>query len=67
MKEIKTEKQYKKALSDVSALIRVGEDKLTEAEAKRIDIMANAIQEYEAIHYPLYPVPKAITGTVELL
>jgi len=65
MKTIKNEREYNKALADVYALMRKGEDNLTDAEAAGIEIIAKAIQDYETIHYP-FPAPKTITEMVAL-
>jgi|GEM_PF-2991221 len=45
--------KYNRALSDMDILMRKGADNLTEAEARRIEVMAMAIQDYETMHYPI--------------
>src|SRR5690606_37815295 len=52
-------------LYNVYALMSKGEDNLTDAEAKRIETMAESIQDYEAIHYP-FPMPTTIREMIEL-
>lgn len=65
MKKITTKKAYEKALNDVHGLMKKGEKNLTDKEVALIAKNANAIQEYENIHYP-FPLPKTIAEMVEL-
>jgi HTH-type transcriptional regulator/antitoxin HigA len=65
MKNITTEKGYKKALADVYKLMSKGENNITDKEAAIITEMANAIQVYEKVHYP-FPMPKTLNEMVEL-
>lgn len=65
IKKLTTKHEYNNALSDVNALMKKGEKNLTDKELTLIAKKANAIQEYENIHYP-FPLPKTITKMVEL-
>lgn len=65
MKYITTEKEYKKALAGVYALMNKGENNITNKEADTITEMAKAIQGYEKVHYP-FPMPKTLSEMVEL-
>ena len=65
MKKITTEKAYQKALTDVYNLMKKGENKIGGKDAKDISALANAIQDYEKIHYP-FPMPKTIHEMIEL-
>ena len=65
MKRITSEKAYQKALDEVNALMKKGEDNVTDQEAEFIAETAQAIQAYEAVHYP-FPAPKTLSEMVEL-
>jgi antitoxin component HigA of HigAB toxin-antitoxin module len=65
MKKITTEKAYSKALSEVYELMKKGENNITQKDAGSIAAMANAIADYEKIHYP-FPMPKTISEIIEL-
>jgi antitoxin component HigA of HigAB toxin-antitoxin module len=65
MKTLKTEKDYQDALKELHALMKKGEDKISEAEADKIESLALSIQAFEKIYYP-FPIPKTIPEMVEL-
>lgn len=65
MKNLKTEKDYQRALSEPDILIEKGEDNITDSEAEKIEAPALSIQAYEKIFYP-FPMPKTISEMVEL-
>lgn len=65
MEAITTEKAYQKALKEIYNLMSVGEEKTSDAEAKKIQAKALQIQAYEQKHYP-FPMPESITDIVEL-
>ena len=49
---IQTEAEYQAALSAVLALMKKGEENVSDAESERIENIALGIQAYETIHYP---------------
>ena len=65
MKNLKTEKDYQKALSELDNLMKKGEEKITDSESEKIESLALSIQAYEKIYYP-FPMPKTISEMVEL-
>lgn len=65
MKELTSEKEYKKALTAVNKLMQKGENNLSEKDTSKIEAMAQSIQNYERIHYP-FPFPKTLGEMVEL-
>jgi|GEM_PF-4719381 len=44
---------YSLAMSEIDALSRKGFDNLTESEERRLDELTDAVEKYEAIHYPM--------------
>lgn len=44
---------YSLAMSQIETLSRKGFDNLTESEEKRLDELTEAVEKYEAIHYPM--------------
>lgn len=64
MKAIKSEKEYEDALEEVNELMKKGDDHISDEEADRVELLALAIQAYEAIHYP-FPIPKSVPEMVE--
>jgi HTH-type transcriptional regulator/antitoxin HigA len=65
MKTIKTEAQYKKAMSQILTLMNKGEGNLTKTEAVQLREMALAAQTYEKSIYTVPP-PQTIEGMIEL-
>jgi antitoxin component HigA of HigAB toxin-antitoxin module len=54
MKDIKTENQYKKAMSEILTLMNKGEGNLTAKETIRLRKMALAVQAYEKLTYAIH-------------
>jgi antitoxin component HigA of HigAB toxin-antitoxin module len=65
MEAITNEIEYNNALNKIHLLMKKGEDNLTDADAESITNLANKIQAFEKVHYPL-PMPKTIADMVEL-
>ncbi|MBO9572691.1 MAG: helix-turn-helix domain-containing protein [Chitinophagaceae bacterium] len=65
MKNINTETEYKKAMSEILKLMNKGEDNLTKTEALKIKVMAASAQAYEQRIYTIEP-PKTLEGMIEL-
>lgn len=65
MKTIKTEAQYKKAMSEILTLMNKGEGNLSRAEGTKLREMALAAQAYEKSIYTIPP-PQTIEGMIEL-
>ena len=65
MKNLKTEKDYQKALSELDILMKIGEEKITDSQSEKIESLALSIQAYEKVYYP-FPMPKTISEMVEL-
>ncbi len=59
MKVIQTEIDYNNSLEQVYSLMKKGEKNLTEIELQTITETANAIKQFEAVHYP-FPTPQTI-------
>ena len=64
MEAIKSEKEYENALEEVNNLMKKGDEHISDEEADRVEILALAIQAYEAIHYP-FPMHKSVPEMVE--
>ena len=65
MKTIKTEAQYKKAMSEILTLMNKGEGNLSKTETNKLREMALAAQAYEKSIYTIPP-PQTIEGMIEL-
>jgi HTH-type transcriptional regulator/antitoxin HigA len=65
MKTIKTEAQYKKAMSEILALMNKGEANLSKKDTAKLREMALAAQTYEKSIYTIPP-PQTIEGMIEL-
>lgn len=64
METLRSEKEYEASLEELNVLMKKGEEKISDAEADRIETLALAIEAYEDIHYP-FPMPKSIPEIVE--
>ncbi|HEX3934345.1 MAG TPA: helix-turn-helix domain-containing protein [Puia sp.] len=62
---IATEKEYVAAMNKLDALMKKGENKLTNKEAEDIRTLALAAQAYEKSIYTI-PTPKTLLGLIEL-
>ncbi|MHA4807132.1 helix-turn-helix domain-containing protein [Flavitalea flava] len=65
MKTLKTEAQYKKAMSEILAIMNKGEANLSKAESDKLRNMALSAQAYEKSIYTIPP-PSTIEGMIEL-
>lgn len=63
--KVETEKQYNAAIKKIDALMKKGENNLTDQEAGELRILALAVQEYEKTIYTI-PAPKTLEGLIEL-
>jgi HTH-type transcriptional regulator / antitoxin HigA len=63
--KIENEKQYNTVMKKIDALMRKGEQKITEEEAEEIKSLALAAQRYEKSVYTI-PSPKTLEGLIEL-
>lgn len=63
--KVETEKQYNAAMKKIDALMKKGENNLTDQEAGELRILALAAQEYEKTIYTI-PAPKTLEGLIEL-
>jgi HTH-type transcriptional regulator / antitoxin HigA len=62
---IENEKEHNAAMKKIDALMRKGEDGLTDIEAEALSILAAAAQAYEKTIYNI-PAPKTLEGLIEL-
>jgi HTH-type transcriptional regulator/antitoxin HigA len=63
--KIKNEKEYNAVMREIDALMKKGENKLTDEESEQLRIMALAAQAYEKTIYTI-PAPKTLEGLIEL-
>ena len=63
--KITTEKQYDDTLNLINEIMRKGEDNVMEKELENLQILTNAVQEYESQHYQ-FPAPKTIIEMVKI-
>jgi hypothetical protein len=52
---ITNEAEYRAAMAEVSPLFDLGDDRLTEEQFLRVSELVDAIEAYEAMHYPIGP------------
>lgn len=64
-RKIKTEREYNATMKKIDALMKKGEDNLTNKEAEELRGLALAAQAYEKSIYTI-PVPKTLEGLIEL-
>jgi len=50
---IYTEQQYERILKDIEKLMIKPEKELTENEKEKLDVLFEAVEKYEKIHYPM--------------
>lgn len=62
---IETEKDYNATMKKIDALMKKGENNLTDKEAEDLRILALAAQAYEKSIYTI-PAPKTLEGLIEL-
>lgn len=65
MKKIENEKNYDATMEKIDALMKKGEDNLTNEEATQLRKLALAAQAYEKSIYTI-PAPKTLEGLIEL-
>jgi HTH-type transcriptional regulator / antitoxin HigA len=63
--QIENEKDYNATMKKIDALMKKGEKKLTNKEAKELRTLALAAQAYEKSIYTI-PAPKTLEGLIEL-
>lgn len=63
--KVKTEKEYNATMKKIDALMKKGEENLTNKEAGKLRGMALAAQAYEKSIYTI-PAPKTLEGLIEL-
>jgi HTH-type transcriptional regulator / antitoxin HigA len=63
--KIKSEKEYNAVMREIDALMKKGENKLTDEESEQLRTMALAAQAYEKTIYTI-PAPKTLEGLIEL-
>ncbi|HEX4849294.1 MAG TPA: helix-turn-helix domain-containing protein [Puia sp.] len=63
--KIENEKDYNATMKTIDALMKKGENKLTNKEAEQIRALALAAQSYEKNIYTI-PAPKTLEGLIEL-
>jgi HTH-type transcriptional regulator/antitoxin HigA len=64
-RKIKTERDYNATMKNIDALMKKGEDNLTDKEAEELRYLALAAQAYEKSIYTI-PAPKTLEGLIEL-
>ena len=62
---IETEREYNAAMKKIDALMKKGENNLSDKEAEEIRTLALAAQKYEKSIYTI-PAPKTLEGLIEL-
>ncbi len=63
--KIENEKDYNATMKKIDALMKKGENKLTDKEAEELRTLALAAQAYEKSIYTI-PAPKSLEGLIEL-
>ncbi|MDE3184850.1 MAG: helix-turn-helix domain-containing protein [Bacteroidota bacterium] len=63
--KIKNESDYNASMKKIDALMKTGENKLTDKQAEELRVLALAAQAYEKSVYTI-PAPKTLEGLIEL-
>jgi antitoxin component HigA of HigAB toxin-antitoxin module len=64
-KKLLSPEAYELTMQQIDQLMKIGEDKLTSAQAKRLRALAKMAEHYEDINYPI-PVPSCFQDIVKL-
>ncbi|HEV8283448.1 MAG TPA: hypothetical protein VGQ09_04020 [Chitinophagaceae bacterium] len=64
-KKIQSKEVYELTMKEINALMKKGEENLSEKELERLRILAEAAEDYEDIHEPL-PIPSSLPDMIRM-